>query len=95
MTISFSARVAVPESVLIRTLGDGESVLLALDSEQYFGLNASGTRMWTALTTTNSIQDAYEMLLQEYEVEPEQLRQDLEALIVQLLASDLVQLHES
>jgi hypothetical protein len=94
MSISFSSRLSVPDAVLIRTLGDGESVILALDSDNYFGLNASGTRMWNALTTAPSIQAAYETLLKEYEVEPQQLRHDLEELIAKLLASDLVHLHD-
>jgi hypothetical protein len=94
MSISFSARLSVPDSVLIRTLGDGESVILALDTDHYFGLNASGTRMWTVMTTAPSLQDAYETLLQEYDVEPQRLRQDMEELVKKLLASELVTLHD-
>ncbi len=62
MPISFAQRVVAPESVMIRTFDDGESVLLHLETEHYFGLNAVGSRMWELLTTSESIEAAYTML---------------------------------
>jgi len=92
MTISFEMRLSVPEDVLMRELG-GESVLLNLNRECYFGLDEVGTRMWTALTASESIQAAYERLLDEYEVDGERLRQDLSALIEKLMEQGLVEVH--
>ena len=76
MTISLNGKVTVPESVLVRELA-GDSVLLNLESESYFGLDEVGTRMWSALTTAPSIDAACERLLAEYNVEPVRLRADL------------------
>ena len=90
MQISFSARVQVPEGVLISNLQD-ESVILNLDSERYFGLDNVGTRILTVLTNSDSIQTAYESLLAEYEVDDAVLRADLVALIESLLQQGLVQ----
>ena len=90
MTISRTARVLAPAGVLVREL-EGESVLLNLNSESYFGLDEIGTRMWTLLTTSESIQAAYDSLLAEYEVEPEKLYQDLENLIEKLVAHGLAE----
>jgi predicted component of type VI protein secretion system len=90
MTISRTARVLAPEGVLVREL-EGESVLLNLNSEVYFGLDETGTRMWKMLTTSESIQAAYHSLLEEYEVEPEKLYQDLENLIEELVAHGLAE----
>jgi len=90
MQISFSDRVKVPEGVLISNLQD-ESVILNLDSERYFGLDDVGTRILTVLTKADSIQDAYESLLAEYDVDRAVLRQDLLALIESLLQQGLVQ----
>jgi hypothetical protein len=70
---------------------DGESVLLNLQSERYFGLDEVGTRMWVALSTSESIQTAYEDLLSEYDVDAEQLHQDLESLIEKLVEHGLVE----
>jgi len=48
--VELTMRAVVPAHVLIRHL-DGESVLLNLESERYFGLDATGTRMWELATT--------------------------------------------
>jgi len=90
MQISFSDRVKVPDGVLISNLQD-ESVILNLDSERYFGLDNVGTRILTVLTKSESIQAAYESLLAEYDVDHAVLRQDLLALIENLLQQGLVQ----
>jgi hypothetical protein len=91
MQISYTARLRAPKSVVVRTFNDGESVLLHLDSEHYFGLNATGTAMWSAIVAAPSVDEAYQSLLAVYEVPPETLRQDLEQLIHQLLNHRLVE----
>lgn len=70
---------------------DGESVLLNLQSERYFGLDEVGTRMWVALSRSESIQTAYEDLLSEYDVDAKLLHQDLESLIDKLVEHGLVE----
>ena len=87
--LSFSDRVVVPVHVLIRHL-DGESVLLNLETEKYFGLDATGTRMWKVATESESIEAAYATLLQEFEVEPETLRANLAELIARLIDNGLL-----
>ncbi|MGA7877557.1 MAG: PqqD family protein [Desulfoferrobacter sp.] len=89
MTISFMHRVTVPEDVLFREL-DGEAVILNLESEQYFGLDEVGTGMWAELTHSDSIESAYQKLLEEYEVDGETLRRDLTDLIEKLSDKGLV-----
>ena len=88
-SISFSDRVRVPEDVLISNLQD-ESVILNLNSERYFGLDNVGTRMLTVLSTSNSIEAAYELLLTEYDVDPHLLRRDLMSLIENLVEQGLL-----
>ena len=82
-------RITVAPEVMFRNVGD-ESVLLHLKSETYLGLDPVGTRMWTVLTTSDSIQTAYETLLGEFDVDAQQLRRDLEDLVAKLLENDLV-----
>src|SRR5258706_10793733 len=91
MPISFAERLILSEDVLI-TDAEGESVLLNLNSERYFGLDQVGTRMLSVLTTSNSIQTAYEALLEEYNVENEALRQDLADLIDRLVEQGLLEI---
>ena len=87
--ISFSDRVRVPDDVLISNLQE-ESVILNLNSERYFGLDNVGTRMLSALSTSNSIEAAYELLLAEYDVDAQELRHDLSSLIENLLQQGLI-----
>jgi len=80
----------VPQDVLVNVI-EGQAVLLHLKSERYFGLDEVGTEMWKALTSSESLQSAYERLLAEYEVEPERLRADLEDLLGKLVESELLE----
>ena len=81
----------MPAHVVLQDV-DGESVLLNLDSESYFGLDEVGTRIWAVLTQAPSIQEAYEALLAQYDVPPELLRADMEELIGQLVDNGLLEL---
>lgn len=87
--ISFSDRVRVADDVLISNLQD-ESVILNLNSERYFGLDDVGTRMLSLLTSSDSIEAAYEALAAEYDVDRDMLRQDLVSLIEHLSAQGLI-----
>ena len=89
MTISFSDRVTVPDDVLISHLQE-ESVILNLDSERYYGLDDVGTRFLSVLTTSDSIETAYDRLRDEYYVDPQVLRADLLALIEKLIDQGLL-----
>jgi len=75
--------------VLVRHL-EGESVLLNLDTERYFGLDVTGTRMWALITTMPNIDAAYEKLLEEFEVEPDILRGHLSELLGLLVDNGLL-----
>jgi hypothetical protein len=90
MTISFSDRVRVADDVLISSLQE-ESVLLNLDSERYFGLDNVGNRFFSALTTSDSIEAAYQSLASEYDIDRDMLRADLVSLIEDLLAHGLIE----
>ena len=89
MTVSFSDRVTVPDDVLISRLQE-ESVILNLDSERYFGLDDVGTRFLSVLTTSDSIETAYDRLRDEYDVDPQALRGDLLALVENLIDQGLL-----
>lgn len=87
--VPFANRAMVPDHVLVRHL-DGESVLLNLDTEKYFGLDAMGTRMFVLVTASPCIESAYAKLLEEYEVEPELLRGHLADLLSRLVDNGLL-----
>jgi len=88
--VTFSDRAGAPAHVLVRLL-DQESVLLNLETEQYFGLDEIGTRMWQLVTTSPNIDAAYQELLAEYDVQPETLRENLTELLGHLVEHGLLQ----
>ena len=94
MQISFSDRVRLPDDVLISNLQE-ESVILNLGSERYFGLDDVGTRVLTVLSTSDSIETAYKVLLDEYDVEAVTLRQDLLSLVEELAEHGIVTVERS
>ena len=89
MNFSFTDRISVPDDVLVSGLQD-ESVILNLDSERYYGLDDVGTHMFSVLTSSNSIQAAYDELVKEYDVDRDILRKDLSSLVEKLLEQGLV-----
>jgi hypothetical protein len=89
MAISFSDRVRVPDDVLISNLQE-ESVILNLDSERYYGLDDVGTRFLSVLNTADSIEAAYEVLRAQYDVDAQNLRQDLLELVEELVRQGIL-----
>jgi hypothetical protein len=88
--VSFMDRANVPSHVLVRFL-DRESVFLNLDTERYFGLDETGTRMWQLVTASPNIDTAFQDLLAEFDVEPELLRMNLTELVSRLVDNGLIE----
>lgn len=89
--ISLHMRFMPAPSVVAREL-DGEAVLLDLASSSYFGLDAIGFHIWSALDGETQLANIVSQLEDEYEVEPEQLRRDVCALVHSLAEKGLVRI---
>ena len=78
-------------TVVFRAVADG-AVLLHMEDEVYFGLNAVGTRIWQLLASEcTELEDLCVRLAQGYpEVDPAVLRADVVELLGQLEQSQLV-----
>jgi hypothetical protein len=87
--LHLKSRIEIPQAVLVRQL-QGESVLLNLESESYFGLDEVGTRMFSALSAADCIDSAIEALLGEFDVDPDRLRADVGTFIEELAAAGLI-----
>jgi hypothetical protein len=83
-----------PPDVMIQQF-EGESVLLNVNSGHYFGLDEVGSRMWNVLTTSESIENAFQTLLAEYAVDAESLRRDLDSFLKRLLELGLVDVRDN
>jgi len=74
---------------------DGEMVLLDMNSENYFGLDEVGTSIWQAMQEKENLKEVFEVLLEQYEVEEDVLKNDLVTFVEKLEESGLVKVEES
>jgi len=79
----------IPDDVVFRDLA-GEAVLLNLSTGTYYGLDAVGTRIWHLLADHGTTEEIVKTLLDEFEVEENQLRRDVDDLIRQLIDKGLL-----
>jgi len=89
MSFPRDRKVEIPPEVLFQEVG-GETVLLDLESEQYFGLDAVGTRVWTLLNEGATPAAVVDTLLAEYEVERATLEVDVAELLRKLAEAGLI-----
>ena len=87
-------RVEISTDVLSQEV-DGETVLLDLNSEAYFGLDQVGTRIWQLLQEVGELPAVYDIMLDEYDVDGEKLKEDLDALITDLDEAGLISVSEA
>jgi len=90
MEIHKDQKFSIPGDVLFQDVS-GETVLLDMDSEQYFGLDEVGTRIWAMLNEGRAAGQIVDMLLEEYEVERVSLQGDVNELLASLLEAGLIE----
>ena len=74
--MDLDTRLTVPPQVLARLVGE-ETVLLDLASGMYFGLDGVGKLIWESVSEGNSLAQAIDAVVAEYEVDPHQARADV------------------
>ncbi|MGI9086003.1 MAG: PqqD family protein [Aeromicrobium sp.] len=79
----------VAEGVLKRNAGT-ETVLLDLDSEEFFGLDGVGARVFELLEQPRRLDDVVGTLLTEYVVDRETLTADVTDLVSELVTRNLL-----
>jgi hypothetical protein len=89
----FDGSVSASADVLMQKLPDEESIFLDLRTESYFGLDSVGSRMYAALIEAPTVRQAYERLSEEFEVEPERLRNDFVRFVERLIDQGLLVFH--
>ena len=73
---------------------NGETVILDLQSESYFGLDEVGTRVWQLLQEEGDVQKTIDQMLKEFDVKPERLTADVNELLRKLIDNGLVVIDE-
>lgn len=90
MAVTLDDTARIPERVTFRRVRD-EMALLNLDTGVYFGLDETGARMWELLAEHGVLEAVAKQMEREYDVAPEQLRQDLLRLAEELTAKGLLE----
>jgi len=83
-----------PSPDVISQQVSGETVLLDLASEHYYGLDEVGTRIWQLIGESNDLDAIFHTLLAEYDVSAQRLLQDLDTLLTEIAGLGLVTLEQ-
>ncbi|MBA1420130.1 MAG: PqqD family protein [Epsilonproteobacteria bacterium] len=81
-------KVIFVESVFAQ-LVDDEMVLLDMESENYFGLDEVGTSIWNAMQENETLEEVFSVLLEQYDVGEEMLKNDLLNFVTKLVDNGL------
>lgn len=92
--VSLASCVRPAEGILV-TVAQDEAVILDSNSNHYYGLNKSGTRMWQAAAEADTLAAALDRLAGVYSVERERLQTGLLGLISDLVSKGLMALQPS
>ncbi len=88
--LSLASTVRISDDVIFNDL-QGEVVVLNLQTGMYFGLDPVGTRTWHLIQEYGRLEPVKDTLLQEYDVSPERLWEDLQDLVTRLVEHRLVE----
>lgn len=88
--ISESSTVVTAPDQVSSDLG-GEAVILNMESGVYHGLNEVGARVWNLIEQPKTVKEIKDILVEEYEVEPQVCQDDLVALLKDLQAAGLIE----
>lgn len=86
--LEFAQIVASREQVFSEL--DGEAVILDMQSGTYYGLDPVGARVWQLIQQPKALSEIRNVLLAEYDVDPEICDRDLTALLNALQAEGLI-----
>ena len=90
MSLSRQSVVTVTKDQVSCSLG-AEAAILNTKHGIYYGLDPIGTQVWKLLRTPRKVGDIHEVLLQEYDVDPERCKRDLLVLLEELLGAGLIE----
>lgn len=72
----------------------GEVAILNLETGTYYGLDAVGARVWELIQEPKTVSGIRDILVNEYEVEPDRCEGDLISLLKDLVNEGLVEVRE-
>ncbi len=89
-TLSAGSSVVATKDQVSSDLG-GEVAILNLEADTYYGLDAVGARIWSLIQEPRTVEEIRDVLVSEYEVEPDRCESDLIALLQGLADEGLIE----
>ena len=94
MAISIDAVIVASQEHVSAEL-DGESVILSLKNDTYYGLDPLGAHIWELIQKPRQVTEVRDDILSEYDVAAEQCETDLIALLAQLESEGLIEVQSA
>lgn len=69
---------------------EGEAVILSMETKVLRGLNPVGSRVWELIDGRRSVEEITGLIVQEFDVTPEDAAQDVRGFVKELLDRGLV-----
>lgn len=77
--------------VVATQLDDDETVLLSLETQQYYSLNEAGSRVWELLAEEQTVDEIAEAITEEWDTDHEEARAYVQSFIGELCDEGLVE----
>ena len=90
MELSRDVVLVATRNMVDAPVGEG-AVILQLQNGQYYALDEVGLRIWNLLKTPVTVEDIEAVLLQEYDVDPEECHREVVRLVSELMTEGLVE----
>lgn len=88
--LTLDAPLSLPAHVSFSVVGE-DAFLLNTRTSKYYLLQEVGARLWNLLSGGQTLRQAYERLLAEYDVSAPELERDLLELVADLAENDLLE----
>jgi hypothetical protein len=92
-TLSVSSSVVAANDQVSSDLG-AEVAILHLEAGVYYGLDTVGARIWSLIQEPRTVKELREIVVSEYEVEPDHCERDLLALLQTLADEGLIEVRD-
>jgi hypothetical protein len=92
LELTSDCMVVANEDTLSSAVGD-ETVILHFSAGTYFGLDDVGTRVWQLIEQPRTVGELLDVLLAEYDVEPDPCRVAVSRLLEELTENGLITVH--
>jgi hypothetical protein len=88
--LDLSARLRPNSAEVAAKVMDGEAIMINLSNGMYYSMDQVGGVVWDLVAAERSAEEIVAALVERYEVDVQQARQDVERLLGELLEHDLI-----